>query len=378
MAHSFNKMKAPMRYKFLGAAGVQVSELSFGCMTFSDMSSATLGTTAGEEAFEMMKTCFEHGINFFDNAEMYGGNGASERIMGESIAKGLERGIWRRKDLVISTKLFGGSGGMGSVETPNSVGLSRKHLTEGLMESLDRMGLAYVDLLLCHRPDPSVHIEETVRSMNDLIRRGLCFYWGTSEWSAQQLQKAIAVAERLGLDPPLFDQCQYSLIERNRVEVEYTPLYPNLGLTVWSPLAGGALSGKYKRGGEPPKGSRYSSIIQAANNPKSPLATLRMAKDMLGRFEQSLDVAESLQPLCQELGCTISQLALAWAAANPRVSTVIIGATSLEQLQENLSALPVVAKLTPEVMKRIDEAAGTKPALDAIMQQVSAQRASRL
>lgn len=372
---SFNKMKSPMRYKFLGAAGIQVSELSFGCMTFSDDPTGVMGRTSGENAFEMMKACFEHGINFFDNAESYGGpNGVSERIMGEAIRTGVERGVWRRKDLVISTKLYGGTSGLGKERNPNSQGLSRKHLTEGVLESLARMGLDYVDLLLCHRPDPAVHIEEVVRTMNDLIRRGLCFYWGTSEWSAQQLQKAIGVAERLNLEPPLFDQCQYSLIERQRVEVEYAPLYPNLGLTVWSPMAGGALSGKYKRGVEPPENSRYASILKMAKNP----ATAAMAKGALERYERSLDVAASLEPVAMELGCSLSQLALAWAAANPRVSTVIIGASSLEQLQENLAALPVVAKLTPEVLKRIEKLAGTKPELDEITRSVSLSRPSRL
>lgn len=323
----------------------------------------------------MMKTCFEHGINFFDNAEIYGGaDGASERVMGEAINKGLERGLWRRKDLVISTKLFFGASGLGAEQNPNAKGLSRKHLTEGLLESLKRMNLDYVDLLFCHRPDPSVRIEETVRAMNDLIRRGLCFYWGTSEWSAQQLQEAIAVAARLGLEPPFFDQCQYSLIHRQRVEVEYEPLYPDLGLTIWSPLAGGALSGKYKRGVQPPQGSRYAAVLKMAEDP----AMKRMAAVMLGRYERSLDVAERLAPLAKELGCTSSQLALAWAAANPRVSTVILGASTPAQLKENLAALPIIAKLTPEILGRIDELAGTRPEPDEIMQGVLAQRKSRL
>lgn len=373
---SFNKMKTPMRYKFLGGSGIQVSEFSFGCMTFSDHEAmAGIARTSGEDAYEMMKTCFEHGINFFDNAENYGGpDGVSERIMGDAIQKGIERGTWRRKDLIISTKLFGGSSGIGAERNPNAMGLSRKHLTEGLLESLRRMGLDYVDLLFCHRPDPAVRIEETVRTMNDLIRRGLCFYWGTSEWSAQQLQKAIAVAERLGLEPPLFDQCQYSLVERRRVEVEYEPLYPDLGLTIWSPLAGGALSGKYKRGVKPPEGSRYAAVLKMAEDP----AMKRMAKVMLARFERSLDIAQRLAPIAEELRCTPSQLALAWAAANPRVSTVILGASTPAQLKENLAALRVIGDLSSDVLSRIEEAAGTRPEPDEIMQGVLAQRKSRM
>lgn len=361
-----------MRYKFLGSAGVQVSELSFGCMTFGEGGGAFGASSGVEEAFELMKVCFEHGVNFFDNAEVYGGlDGPSERVMGEAIKIGIDKGIWKRKELVISTKLFGGT--MGPNTNPNVKGLSRKHIAEGTLESLKRMQLDYVDLLFCHRPDPSVHIEETVRAMNDLIRRGLIFHWGTSEWSATQLQAAIAVAERLGLEPPVFEQCEYSLIKRNKVERDFAPLYPNLGLTIWSPLAMGALSGKYKKGVPAPPNSRYGKMQAALNDPKQKPMHM-MAKSMLARLDKSLEVAERVTPIADELGCSLGQLALAWTMANPNVSTAIVGATSVEQLRENLGALQVVAKLTPEVLKRIEHAAGTTPPWDEITQQILLQR----
>ena len=226
---SFNKNNTPMRYNNLGGTGLIVSEFSFGCMTFSN-GHGTAGNVQTPEAYKLMKTCFENGINFFDNAEAYGGPGTSEIIMGEAVQLGLKDGVWGREDLVISTKIF--FGGRGKKDTINSLGLSRKHLYEGLKASLKRMQLEYVDLVFCHRPDPRTPIEETVRGMNNLIDRGMAFYWGTSEWSARQLQEAKDIAKRLGLVPPFFDQCQYNMTVRDRVEVEYRPLYPELGLTI--------------------------------------------------------------------------------------------------------------------------------------------------
>jgi len=317
----------------------------------------------GEEAFEMMKVAYAHGINFFDNAEGYGGAGVSEKIMGEAIQLGLQRGVWERPDLVISTKIF--SGGRGAKDTVNSVGLSRKHVFEGLQASLKRMQLDYVDLVFCHRPDPRTPIEETVRGMNHVIDQGMAFYWGTSEWSARQLQEARGIAKSLGMVPPMFDQCQYSLIERQRVELEYEPLYPELGLTIWSPLAGGALSGKYN-------GGDGEGRLSMAKDPKAG----PMAQHWKKRLDLAVPVARALEPIAKELGCSVPQLAVAWAAANPSVSTVILGATCLEQLRDTLAATEVVGKLTPALMKRIDEASGTRPLEDAITLQVRGLRGS--
>jgi len=356
-----NSKKTKMRYNNLGATGLMVSELSFGCMTFT-RGGGMLGSSGGvqgEQAFELMKVAFEHGINFFDNAEAYGGAGVSEEIMGEAIRLGLERGVWEREDLVISTKLY--LGGRGDKDSINSIGLSRKHLFEGLKASLKRMQLEYVDLVFCHRPDPLTPIEETVRGMNHLIDRGMAFYWGTSEWNARQLQEARDIAKALGMVPPLFDQCQYSMIERHRVEVEYAPLYPELGLTVWSPLAGGALSDKYIKGGQ----GRMSKA-GSGNNP--------MAKRMAKRLEKSKVVVQHIAPIAEQLGCTVSQLALAWCAANPHVSTVILGATKIEQLEENLASVDVIEKLTPAVMQQLEHAMGTTPDVDEVTRQVETMR----
>lgn len=353
-----------MRYKFLGGSGILVSELSLGTMTFGDGGGFIKGNVGADLAFDLMKMAFEHGVNFYDCAEGYGGpGGVSERIFGEAIKRGIDHGVWERKDLVISTKLF--SGTRAPSKNPNIQGLSRKHLIEGTIESLKRMQLDYVDLLFCHRPDPSTKIEETVRTMNSLIQRGMILYWGTSEWSATQLQKAIGYAEKFGLEPPLFDQCQYSLIARERVEREYVSLYPDLGLTVWGPMAGGALTGKYKKGEEPKADTRFGKV-------EGP-----MKQRMIARLMPSLEVAHKIEPFAKELGCTLAQLAMAWCMANPNVSTAICGASSCEQLKETLGSLSVVAKLTPEVMKRIDDAAGTSPPWDEITSQVRMSRQER-
>lgn len=355
-----------MRYKFLGGAGIQVSELSFGTMTFGEGGGFLKSNVGVDEGYELMKCCFEHGVNFFDCAEGYGGpGGVSEQIFGKCIARGISESVWERKDLVISTKLFSGTREMGSTN-PNLIGLSRKHIVEGTLESLKRMNLDYVDLLFCHRPDPAVKIEETVRAMNNLIQRGLVLYWGTSEWSSTQLQKAVGYAERFGLEPPLFDQCQYSLIERVRVEREFASLYPDLGLTIWGPMAGGVLSGKYKKGEDPPADSRFGKVEGALKHRMAP------------RLERGVVVADAIKPIADELGCSQAQLALAWAMKNPNVSTAIVGASNMKQLLESFGSLAVVAKLTPEVMQRIDGVTGSHPEWDEITKQVMIARPSRL
>jgi len=284
---------------------------------------------------------------------------------------GIKQGIWERMDLIISTKIF--FGGRGRIDNMNTMGLSKKHLFEGLQASLKRMQLEYVDLVFCHRPDPLTPIEETVRGMNHLISRGMAFYWGTSEWSAQQLTEAIAIAKRLGLEPPLFDQCEYSLVERARVEVEYLALYPQLGTTIWSPLAGGALSGKYKEGDAANWGdARYGSLGKMLESKNE--RTRKHGESMVQRLDASFGVADRLKPIAEELECSLAQLAIAWAAVNPNVSTVILGATRMEQLKENLQALNVMSKLTTDVILRINKIAGTSPQPDKIMASVALLR----
>ena len=250
--------------------------------------------------------------------------------MGEAL------GDFRREDVVVSTKLFWGGGG------PNDTGLSRKHLMEGLSASLKRLKLEYVDLLFCHRPDPSTPIEETVRSMDMIVRSGRAFYWGTSEWSAEQLEEAYRVAREFGCLPPTMEQPQYSMLSRERVEVEYRDLFGKYGLgaTIWSPLASGILTGKYNNG--IPKGSRLD---------REKWLRERLTQERIAKVKK-------LEPIAKDLGCSLAQLAIAWCLKNPDVSTVIVGASNQEQLKENLAALPVAEKLDGAVMKRIEGVIG--------------------
>jgi len=323
-----------MEYRFLGKSGLQVSALSFG-------SWVTFGTQLGEaEAKDCMVAAREAGVNFFDNAEAYAG-GESEIIMGRAL-KSLG---WKRSDLVISTKIFWGGRG------PNDRGLSRKHIVEGTRAALDRLQPAYVDLVFCHRPDPHTPMEETVRAMSWLVEQGWAFYWGTSEWSAEQIRHAHAVARREHLVPPTMEQPQYHMFHRERVEREYAPLYedPGLGTTIWSPLAGGLLTGKYDGG--IPSGTRSTLAQYAWLKPsfEGEQAEAKLAK------------VKRLSPLAAELGCSRAQLALAWCLKNPQVSTVITGASRAEQVVENMGALAIVEKLSPPVMERIEAILGNKP-----------------
>lgn len=322
----------------LGNSGLIVSRLSFGSwVTFHNQ----LDSNAG---YELMKRAFKAGINFFDNAEVYA-KGESERVMGVSVRQGIEDGVWKREDLVISTKLF-----FGTRDGYNNKGNSRKHIIEGIRASLERMGLQYVDLLFCHRPDPLTPLEETVRAMNWVIDQGLCFYWGTSEWSAADIASACRIADKLGLIRPCFEQPQYHLLERQRVEIDYVSLYQEfgLGLTTWSPLASGVLTGKYS-GKVLPEGSRLT------------LPAYKFLLDSkFGDDSWQIDVADSLKPIAQELGCTLAQLAIAWCLTNPMVSTVILGATSIAQLEENLLALKVLPLLTRQILEKIDTACGSR------------------
>jgi voltage-dependent potassium channel beta subunit len=323
-----------MEYRALGKSGLQISALSFG-------SWVTFGTQLGEaEALACMVAAREAGVNFFDNAEAYAG-GESEIIMGRAF-KSLG---WKRSDLVISTKVFWGGRG------PNDRGLSRKHVVEGTRAALDRLQLDYVDLVFCHRPDPRTPMEETVRAMSWVVDQGWAFYWGTSEWSAEQIRHAHAVARRERLVPPTMEQPQYNMFHRERVEREYAPLYedPGLGTTIWSPLAGGLLTGKYDKG--IPEGSRSTLPQYAWLKPsyEGEEAAARLAK------------VRRLAPIAAELGCTRAQLALAWCLKNPRVSTVITGASRPEQVVENMGALAVAASLGAAELERIEAILGNRP-----------------
>eukprot|EP00416_Gambierdiscus_australes_P029668 CAMPEP_0171083236 /NCGR_PEP_ID=MMETSP0766_2-20121228/17592_1 /TAXON_ID=439317 /ORGANISM="Gambierdiscus australes, Strain CAWD 149" /LENGTH=382 /DNA_ID=CAMNT_0011540659 /DNA_START=33 /DNA_END=1181 /DNA_ORIENTATION=- len=350
-----------MKYNRLGDTGLLVSELSLGSwVTFDASGSAgtiSKGTAvasearaaAGEAAYAIMKRAYDGGINFFDNAEGYA-NGDAERIMGDAVRLGIESGAWDRQDLVLTTKTYFGAGSRRGSTSVNRTGLSRKHVLEGLRASLARMGLDHVDVAFCHRPDPVTPVEEVVRAFNAAIEAGLCFYWATSEWSAKELFEARDIALRLGLIPPCADQPEYSILARGRVEIEYVELYQKvsqggmgLGLTTWSPLASGILTGKYKNGF--PAGSRLSrSSFQNRADFKS--------------FMRRIEYAKGLEAVALSLGCTMCQLALAWCIANPHVSTVITGATDVAQVDEQLGALAVVEKITPEVMAAVDAALG--------------------
>ncbi len=307
-----------MHYNNLGKAGLKLSELSFGSwVTFANQVDFT-------EAKKLMHLAFDHGINFFDNAEAYA-HGGAETLMGKVLKD------FRREALVISTKIFWGG------EGPNDKGLSRKHLIEGTKNSLKRLQLDYVDLLFCHRPDADTPIEETVLAMDALVRGGQAFYWGTSEWSAIQIESAYQIAEKLHCIPPSMEQPRYNLFYRERLEKEYSPLFKKhqMGTTIWSPLASGVLSGKYNQG--IPKDSRFA---------KEPHL---IPENLNKQVEQVKELAK----LALELGGTVAQLAIAWCLQNPHVSSVITGASHIAQLMENLGALQVKTKLTPEVMKAI-------------------------
>jgi voltage-dependent potassium channel beta subunit len=314
-----------MTYRKLGPSGVKVSVLSFGSwVTFK-------AQVDKDAAAEMLQTARAAGVNFFDNAEAYAG-GESERIMGDAIR---DLG-WERWSYVVSTKLFWGI--HDDVNMKNT--LNRKYLLSAIDESLDRFGLDFVDLLFCHRPDPETPIEETVRAMSDIVSAGKALYWGTSEWSADEIRAAWGVADRLGLHKPVMEQPQYNLFERTKVEREYRRLYDDigLGLTTWSPLASGLLTGKYADG--------------IPSDSRAGLEGYDWLKDRVTDPDANAKV-KRLKEVADDLDCSLSQLAIAWCAANPNVSTVILGASRVEQLQENLGALDVLDALDDDVRARI-------------------------
>ena len=316
-----------MQYRHLGKAGIKVSELSIG-------SWVTYGKQVDVPAArKILEAAWEAGVNFFDNAESYAG-GESEIIMGQALR---EMGL-PREQYLLSTKIFWGGKG------PNDVGLNYKHIIEGVNNALRRLGLEYVDFVFAHRPDPETPVEETVWAFNQVIQQGKAFYWGTSEWSAAEILLANQIARQNNLRPPSMEQPQYNLLHRQRFEKEYAILYKELGYgtTIWSPLASGLLTGKYNQGSVP-EGSRAQ------------LEGYGWLKDRL-LDPAKLEVTRRLAELAEGLGVSLAQMSLAWVLRNPNVSTVITGASRVEQVKENMKAVDVVPLLTDEVMARIEAA----------------------
>lgn len=330
-----------MIYRRLGKAGVQVSVFSFGSwVTFGDQVDDKI-------AEQCMQAAYERGCNFFDNAEAYA-RGKSEEVMGRILAKVK----WPRERYLVSSKVFFGAQTWGPERDemrPTERGLSRKHVFEACHAALKRLQVDYLDLFFCHRADADTPMEETVRVMNDLIAQGKILYWGTSEWNAQQLQEAHAVADRLGLIGPTMEQPEYNLFHREKVEKEFLPLYagPGLGTTIWSPLAAGILTGKYNDG--IPEDSRAQKMKWIRSRVEG--------ED----FEKKKQKIVQLGELAKELDTSLPRLALAWCAKNPNVSTVITGATKVWQVEENFKALDDLEKLTDEVMERIEGIVENKP-----------------
>jgi voltage-dependent potassium channel beta subunit len=323
-----------MEYRYLGNSGLKVSALSYGAwVTFNDQ-------IGDDIAYKCMVEAYDRGVNFFDNAEVYSA-GQAEIMMGKIIKKA----GWKRSDLVLSTKIFWGGGG------PNDKGLSRKHIIEGTDGALKRLQTDYVDLIFCHRADLDTPIEETVRAMNHVIDQGKAFYWGTSEWNAEQIMEAYQIARREHLIPPLMEQPQYNMLHREKVEKEFLPLYKKIGLgtTIWSPLGSGVLTGKYNNG--IPDKSRLS------------LENYEWLKNAVFSDEgkANIEKVKELTKIAEELGITMASLALAWTLKNQNVSTVITGASKPEQVKENINALGVVKLLTEEILLKIEEVLQNKP-----------------
>jgi voltage-dependent potassium channel beta subunit len=322
-----------MQYRRLGHSGLQVSELSLGSwVTYANQVNV-------KQAKEMLALAMDHGVNFFDNAEVYA-NGESEEVMGDAL-KALK---WPRLNYIVSTKFYRGlESGSDSKAINRKNTLNRKYLMQAIDGSLKRMRLDFIDLVYCHRPDAQTPLEETVHAMSDMITRGKALYWGTSEWSADEIRAAWFIAEKHNLHKPVMEQPQYNLFHRKRVEQEYVRLYEDigLGLTTWSPLASGLLTGKYRDG--VPKQSRGAR------------KELNFLVNGLTDKAKNAAVTQ-LGTIATELGCTVGQLAIAWILHNPHVSTVITGASKIKQLSENLKAIDVVERLSADVMKQINVA----------------------
>ncbi len=325
-----------MEYRRLGRSGLKLSSLSYGSwVTFSYQ----LDDAA---AAAMLSAAYDHGVNFFDNAEVYA-DGESERIMGRALRK---LG-WSRDSFCVSSKVYWGG------DLPTQKGLSKKHVHDACHAALGRLQVDYLDLFFCHRPDLETPIEETARAMHDLIAQGKVLYWGTSEWSAQQIQEAHGLARQYGLTPPTMEQPQYNMLHRDKVEREFQRLYSEIGLgtTIWSPLASGVLTGKYKDG--VPHDSRMA------------LPDYRWLRERIESEEGRANVrkAAGLEGIARELGMSPAQLAIAWCLKNPHVSTVILGATSMRQLGENLASAEKVPLLTSDVMEKIEGVLQNRPEL---------------
>lgn len=319
----------------MGKTGLKLSVLSYGSwVTFSKQ----VDDSASDR---LMGLAYDNGINFFDNAEAYEG-GRSEEMMGRVLTKK----NWDRTSYCISSKAFFGL--HGKQNKPNQNGLSRKHLTEACNAALRRLQADYLDLFFCHRPDPETPMEEIVWTMNILLQQGKILYWGTSEWSAEEILEAHAVAKELSLIGPAMEQPQYNLFERTKMERDYLPIFSNVGMgtTIWSPLASGLLSGKYNHG--IPEGSRLA------------LENYAWLKERMMQDEK-LEKVHKLERVAKELDASLATLAIAWCIRNPNVTTAILGATKESQLTENLGAIEVCAKLTSDIMDEIDGIMGSKP-----------------
>jgi voltage-dependent potassium channel beta subunit len=326
-----------MQYRRLGKSGLQVSVLSFGSwVSFSKQINDKV-------ADELMGLAYDKGINFFDNAEVYA-LGESEKMMGRV----LKKKKWDRTSYTVSSKAF--FGWRGKENKPNQMGNSRKHLTEACNEALQRLGVDYLDMYFCHRPDKQTPIEETVWAMNHLIQQGKVLYWGTSEWSGVEIMEAHRMAEKFRLIGPTMEQPQYNLFERDKVEKEFTEIYKNVGLgtTIWSPLASGLLTGKYNDG--IPKNSRFA------------LEGFDWLKERWV-MDEKVKKVKKLSEFAAKMDVTTAALSIAWCIKNPNVSTAILGATKKTQLLDNLKALDVLEKLTPDVMEKIEGIMKTKPVL---------------
>ena len=319
-----------MKYRKLGKSGLKISELSFGSwVTFNKQVDSKL-------AERMFGTCFDAGVNFFDNAEGYEA-GESEIVMGKAL-NSLNR---PRDSYCVSSKVFFGSN---KKPSPTQIGLSKKHVTEACHQALKRLQVDYLDLYFCHRADPDTPIGETVWAMHNLITQGKVLYWGTSEWTAEEITEAYEFAEKNHLSPPTMEQPQYNLLDRKRFEIEYEPIFDKYGMgtTIWSPLASGALTGKYLEG--IPEGSRAS--LEGYE---------WLKKHMLEseRGQERMKKVSDFVPVAQELSVSLSKLAIAWCLLNKNVSTVILGASKIEQLEENLTAIEVLPLLTEQVQQKL-------------------------
>ena len=360
MASNVSVEPQKMLYRMLGNTGLQVSVLSFGFWATFGAKEDLCDQDGIDAAKKIMTLARKGGVNLFDNAETYGNpQGAAETIMGEALSqlRSEDPSLWRRSDILVTTKIFWGGGGV------NEKGLSKKHIMEGMRSSLKRLQMDYVDLVFCHRPDPYTPTATVVRAMSSLVRGGQATAWGTSEWSAQQLTEAFYIAKMEGHEPPQFEQPQYNMFHRERFEKEYFPMFQapyNFGTTTWSPLKSGLITGKYN-------GVTVADDGSLENIPGGSRMDAKGYKWLQARLKSfiadgSIEKVKRLSEYAKStFQCTVSQLAIAWTVKNKNVTTVLLGATKVHQLEENLGALKIALQLTDEHMKTIDEILGNKP-----------------